>query len=232
MDAGGAPGSGDASREGIFRGSAAHLLAALVVFVAAGPFVERLEFAAFAQATLLTLVLALGVLAIGARRRTRWIAAGLAIPAVAARWLHHTSPESFPATLYLSFALALVAFVVAQVLGHVLTARRVDAEVLCLGVANYLLLGILWSFAYLLESRVEPHAFADANGAVRSQGLHGFSALYFSFVTLSTVGYGDFAPVSDTARMLAMTEAVAGTFYVAILISRLVALYSTGRESG
>jgi voltage-gated potassium channel len=57
--------------------------------------------------------------------------------------------------------------------------------------------------------------------------MDGFTAFYFSFATLTTVGYGDIAPVSSVARMLAVMEAVTGLFYVAVLISRLVALYST-----
>ena len=56
--------------------------------------------------------------------------------------------------------------------------------------------------------------------------MNGFTGLYFSFITLSTVGYGDIIPVSQMARMLAIVEAMFGTFYVALLIARLVSLYS------
>ena len=55
--------------------------------------------------------------------------------------------------------------------------------------------------------------------------MNNFNALYFSFTTLSTVGYGDIIPVSGVARMLAMVEAVFGMFYVTLLIARLVSLY-------
>ena len=57
----------------------------------------------------------------------------------------------------------------------------------------------------------------------------GFNAFYFSFVTLSTVGFGDVAPVSKVARTLAVMEAITGMFYVAVLIARLVAMYSPAR---
>jgi hypothetical protein len=57
--------------------------------------------------------------------------------------------------------------------------------------------------------------------------MKGFTAVYFSFITLSTVGYGDIAPVSGVLRMLTMIEAITGTFYMAVLIARLVAVYST-----
>jgi hypothetical protein len=56
--------------------------------------------------------------------------------------------------------------------------------------------------------------------------LHGFDALYFSLITLTTVGYGYIAPVSGPARMLAMMEAVTGTMYMAVLVARLVSGYS------
>ncbi len=58
--------------------------------------------------------------------------------------------------------------------------------------------------------------------------MQGFQALYFSFITLSTIGYGDIT-VSKLARMLAIVEAVTGMFYVSLLIARLVSLYSSNR---
>jgi hypothetical protein len=57
--------------------------------------------------------------------------------------------------------------------------------------------------------------------------MNGFTGLYFSFITLSTVGYGDIVPVSEVARMLAIVEAMFGMFYMTLLIARLVSLYSS-----
>ena len=61
--------------------------------------------------------------------------------------------------------------------------------------------------------------------------MEGFNALYFSFITLSTVGFGDIVPVSSMARMLAITEAVFGMFYVTLMIARLVSLYAVRGSS-
>ncbi|MEO8429729.1 MAG: potassium channel family protein [Verrucomicrobiota bacterium] len=77
------------------------------------------------------------------------------------------------------------------------------------------------------EQLGEGDLLAFMAGPVSSHTMKGFTGLYFSFITLSTVGYGDIVPISGMARMLAMMEAMAGTFYVAILISRLVAVYSS-----
>jgi voltage-gated potassium channel Kch len=55
----------------------------------------------------------------------------------------------------------------------------------------------------------------------------GFISFYFSLITLTTVGFGDIAPLAEMARMLASLEALTGTLFIAILISRLVAVYSS-----
>ena len=56
--------------------------------------------------------------------------------------------------------------------------------------------------------------------------MAGFHALYFSFITLCTVGYGDVTPLSKAARMLVVMQSIAGLFYIAVLLARLVAMYS------
>ena len=89
------------------------------------------------------------------------------------------------------------------------------------------LIALVVVFAYLLVARAVPDAFAFNAGPAAEQSLHGANAFYFSFITLCTVGYGDITPVSHVARMLAAMEAITGTLYVAVLISRLVALYSS-----
>jgi hypothetical protein len=88
------------------------------------------------------------------------------------------------------------------------------------------MLGLLWTFAYRLSAGTGPGAFIFTPAAA-AHSLGNFEAMYFSFVTLSTVGYGDITPLSNGARMLAMTEAMTGTLFVAVFIARLVALYTS-----
>jgi hypothetical protein len=90
-----------------------------------------------------------------------------------------------------------------------------------------LLLGLLWGFAYMLVACLVPGAFYFDGQIEGAKEMTSFTSVYFSFVTLSTVGYGDITPVASVARMLAAAEAMTGTLFVAILISRLVSLYSS-----
>jgi voltage-gated potassium channel len=68
--------------------------------------------------------------------------------------------------------------------------------VLCAGVTVYLMLGLLWGLAYALIAVLVPNSFVFNAGPAVDHRMGGFEALYFSFITLSTIGYGDIVPVS------------------------------------
>src|SRR5216110_2045586 len=192
---------------GIRRLSAVELLIALGLLFFSLPFVEEIKGGDIIVSILLSLVLISGVLAVANRRRTFVVAVLLAIPAVVGRWINHFRPHLLPPAVFLVAGLVLVAFVVANLLRFILRAPSVNAEVLCASISAYLMLGLMWTMAYWLVDQLTP------GGA-------------FSFITLSTVGYGDITPVSRIARWLAAMEAMTGLLYVAVLIARLVSLYS------
>jgi voltage-gated potassium channel Kch len=201
-------------------------LIALVLFFVTAPFVEDLPRGNFIDGSLLTVVLVSGMLAVGRSRKLLTIAAILAAPAICARWTHLFRPD-LPQQIFLIPGLVFMAFLIANLLYFILRAKHVNAEVLCAGISAYLLLGTAWMCAYLLVSDFSPGAFVFTAGPDADHVLSGFNAYYFSFITLTTVGFGDIVPVSHVARMLAATEATTGTLFMAVLIARLVALYST-----
>jgi voltage-gated potassium channel len=206
------------------------LLIALALFIFFAPFVEEIKGGDLIISILLSLVLISAVLAVAGRRSTLIIALLLLIPALVGRWINYFRPELVPPAIFLTAGLALIAFVVAHLLRFVLRAPSVDADVLCASISAYLMLGLLWTLAYWLVDQLAPGAFSFNTTNETKQTMAGFNAFYFSFVTLSTVGYGDITPVSKVARMLAATEAITGLLYVAVLIARLVGLYSTPKS--
>ena len=212
---------------GLRRFSMVQLLIALALLFFFFPFVEEIKDGDIIVSLLLSLVLLSAILAVASRGRTLTVALLLAIPAVAARWLNHFQPHLLPPAIFLVAGIGLVAFVVVNLLRFVLRAPSVDVEVLCASISAYLMLGLIWTMAYWLVDQLTPGAFAFNTTTGTKESMEGFNAFYFSFVTLSTVGYGDITPVSKVARMLAATEAMTGLLYVAVLIARLVGLYST-----
>lgn len=218
-------------RLGLFRFSMAALLAALVMLLAASPFMEMLQSGQRIEAVVMTLVLISAVQAVGKRRRVLTLAVVLLVPALTGRWLNHLHPDMVSRNWFLVSALVFVLFIILQLLAFILTSPRVNAEVLCAGVSTYLLLGLMWAFIYELVASAtqnfnpqQPAFVFNVPGPAHV--MQGFTSIYFSFVTLSTAGYGDIVPVSDVARMFASLEAITGSLFIGVLIARLVSLYS------
>ncbi len=211
---------------GVRRLSAVELLIALGLLFFSLPFVEEIKGGDIIVSILLSLVLISAVLAVANRRRTFVVAVLLAIPAVVGRWINHFRPDLLPPAIFLVAGLVLVAFVVANLLRFILRAPSVNAEVLCASISAYLMLGLMWTMAYWLVDQLTPGGAFSFNTNAGPRSINGFNAFYFSFITLSTVGYGDITPVSRIARWLAAMEAMTGLLYVAVLIARLVSLYS------
>jgi hypothetical protein len=163
-----------------------------------------------------------GVAALSTRPAVRAALFVLVIGATAVRW----GPFSIQATV--AADLVSVAAMTLVVLAQTFRVGPVNVHRIQGAVAAYLLLGLAWALAYELVALL-------AGGAFSGAGLGGGerpSLVYFSFVTLTTVGYGDVTPVHPVARSLAVAEALTGQLYPAILLARLVSLATSGRSSG
>jgi hypothetical protein len=117
-----------------------------------------------------------------------------------------------------------MALVTAAAVRHALRPGVVSSERILAALDAYLLTGLLFGVAYALLDRAWPGSFGAATP------LGPGRAIYFSFVTLATLGYGDVVPVSEPVRGLAIVEAVSGQMYMAVLVARLVSLYSQQRD--
>ena len=116
-------------------------------------------------------------------------------------------------------------FAAAVALRFAMRATLVDAEHLYAALSAYLLAGIFFGHFYWVLQQIWPGTFAVTGDFSR------MSAIYFSFVTLATLGYGDIVPRSDVARGLAIVEGVGGQLFLAVMVARLVSLYSRGKET-
>ena len=212
------------------RFSTVQLLIALAIFFIWAPFVEEIEGGELIVSGLFSLVLLAGVVAVADRKGVMVIAIVLAIPAIAGRWINHFRPDLIPPAVFLVAGLILIAFVVGNLLRFVLRAPSVNTEVLCASISAYLMLGLTWTIAYWLVDQLTPGGAFSYNTNAGTHSINGFTGFYFSFITLSTVGYGDITPVSRIARWLAAMEAMTGLLYVTVLIARLVSLYSTPKS--
>jgi len=132
--------------------------------------------------------------------------------------------------------LGLLGFTTLLMLNSLIYARRVSPDTIVGGICVYLLIGLCFAMMFGLMTDFQPGAIVEGEGAARkaiersmsAQSSHATKLLYFSFVTLTTLGYGDITTKSETAQMMAVGEAVIGQLYLAIFVARLVALYVAG----
>ncbi len=160
-------------------------------------------------------------------RRTLLVGIALGIPSIAFKWLGGpVGPEIGELAAHV-FSLPLDIFVIGLMLRWIARSTRVGLETVLLGISSYLMLGFVWYSVYCVVEVLTP-GMPGAFAIAHSMGPEGvWSELYyFSFVTLTTLGYGDITPITPIARSLAILEAVTGVLFVATMIAMLVGAYS------
>ncbi len=124
--------------------------------------------------------------------------------------------------------LLFVVFVTLSELRSVLKQKEVTGETICMAVSVYLLLALTWAFLYDVIFELHPDSFSGlvaANSGHPASIQSIFPVLgYFSLTTISTIGFGDITPLTLQARYAAVAEGIAGQFYLAILVARLVGM--------
>ncbi len=104
------------------------------------------------------------------------------------------------------------------------TRQKVTDQTIIVAIVGYLFIGIIWSFIYLVIWQIDPNTFHIT--VVREYEFRPWNlVMYFSFMTLTTVGYGDIIPINRLAMVLANFEAMTGAFYLTLVLARLVSLY-------
>jgi len=162
------------------------------------------------------------------RRLLGWmlaIAAGL--ERIATIFVHNPILDMAGTIIWFLF----VVFIAGSQLRSVLRQKAVTGETICMAVSVYLLFGFAWALLYAFIYQRHPEAFSGivtGTQARPTEFQHLFPVFgYFSLTTLSTIGFGDITPVTIQARYAAVAEGIAGQFYLAILVARLVGMQMT-----
>jgi hypothetical protein len=148
---------------------------------------------------------------------------GLLLAALVVRIIDQINPQPWSFTLGSLLVLAACAALQALLLKRVLRDGRINLHRIMGAIGSYLLIGLVFAQAYRLLAYYIPGAFVH-NGAPSTYENLSDSLHYFSFITLTSTGYGDITPVHPYARSLATLEALSGNLFLAVLIARLVAM--------
>jgi len=200
------------------------LLVSLVAYILLIPFVEGHWIGeAVLLVSIFVTLLAAAVL-LSAAVTWRWPAIVVAVSSV----LTTVAAQYYPIhVLIIAQAILLVAFfgfLSVGLFSYLGQGGSVTRGRLYASASLYLMLAVLWTVAYRLIEEIHPGSFVVTGGSSASEVPH-HAYMYFSLVTLTTLGYGDIVPVNPVARICAALEAVTGVLYIAITVARLVAAY-------
>ncbi len=220
------------------------LLVALSLLILAHPVAERWADARLAFHIAFGVVLLASLFAVRRSKVGLTFGIVLGIPAFLSFWVVLALPHvgflgsaDFGAFRYYIMGAFLVVVVV-FVLQSVFRGRQVTTDRLCGALCVFLLLGLVWGFTYAAIETQIPESFRFADGLLPAVADENYQysrssvLFYYSFVTLTTLGFGDVTPLTPAARTLTMWEAIVGQAYLTILVARLVGLHITsGVES-
>ncbi len=150
---------------------------------------------------------------------------GIASVAFALQWLNWgqesvSLEKPFALFVYISYAF-LIGFSILFLIYKMLLEKRISADTVMGGISVYILIGVLWTFLYRLLYLFNTGAFDFGDTVYQIEE----NLFYFSFVSLTTLGYGDIVPLSPMARTLSMMEAILGQVYLTVFVAHLVGFY-------
>jgi hypothetical protein len=178
---------------------------------------------------LATSLMLMGAVYAVSRRRTHvWVGLSVAIPALATHWLWELYETRLLLSLNLGLMIVFLSLTTWFVVDTVRTRSTVDLDTVLGGVCAYILMVIVFMYIHGLLAVTVPGSYlvlGSEVGDLSRQGLF-VEFFYFSVVTLTTLGYGDIVPIRSGARMVCGLQAIFGQLFVAIVIARLVSLYT------
>lgn len=215
------------------------LLIALSILLVAYPFWGRDIIGLATFDIMLWGVLLGGLWALHRDRRLLRIALGLAVTVFVANVATYLFPTREAVLASCLLDLVLLVFVTTIVLSHVVEEGTVGADRIFGAICGYLLIGLTWALIYGALDLVQPGSFdlgetpampitAGADPAPHFADMD--PMLYYSLVTLSTLGYGDIVAVTRAARSLSALEAIVGQLYMAVVVARLIGLHIMARN--
>jgi len=203
----------------------AYLTISLLLLVIAYPYVQGDMGGQILLSLLATLVMIMSVIAVGDKKSHTVIALLLAapwflllllkVPLIPIETTQLVNDE-------IVFAFLLLGYTTYRIFIHIIKSRDITTEILSASICVYLLIGLTWATLYVIVNMFYPGSFIDTDGKALQDGP---DFLFFSYVTLTTVGYGNIEAITDQARSFASLEALTGQLYLTVMVARLVGLH-------
>ena len=198
------------------------LIVFLVVLIVLGPFIDGIIGLSLFMNLLFSIIFIATIYAASQKRHHIIIAAILIIPALIAVWTPDIPVHNTLLTIGYICGLVVFAFAVISILNYIFTKETITRQTISAAVVVYLLIALMWTFIYRLIENLYPGSFAVAHDKLQeAPNIY----LYFSLVTITTLGYGDITPTGSQAVSMAVLEAITGQIYLVVVVAWFVGLY-------
>jgi voltage-gated potassium channel len=202
-----------------------NLLVILILYLTAGPLLNQFPLAHVFVDFLLTVGLVLAVYVIHKRITLPFLMIPMLVVVLGFLWIEKTGYFPYSEKLNNLMLGLYLFFLVYSFLRYIFSVKKVDSNLICATLCLYLILGLLWGSIYAALQQFIPGSFAgDLLNAASEEADNLQFFTYFSFTTLTTLGYGDILPQSQVATALCQVEAILGQFFTAVLVARLVGI--------
>ena len=122
----------------------------------------------------------------------------------------------------------IVSITIVELFKEIFKTKIIDSHIISSAISIYVLIGIFWYLLFMFLLMIDPDSFHIRNF---NPEMVSIDMIYFSFTTLTTLGYGDITPLSYTAKMWSITEAMMGVMFLAVMISRVVSLFGSKKKN-
>ena len=122
----------------------------------------------------------------------------------------------------------IVSITIVELFREIFKTKIIDSHIISSAISIYVLVGIFWYLLFMFLLMIDPDSFDIRNF---NPEMVSIDMIYFSFTTLTTLGYGDITPLSYTAKMWSITEAMMGVMFLAVMISRVVSLFGSKKKN-
>ena len=198
------------------------LLILILVTICLTPFLDHFIETRILMDIFLTVIFIFIIFAIRSKRTHVIVASILVLPLIISTWSIYFIESTHIGLLTRIFGALFFAYAVIIILQMVVRSTEVTRETIFAAIVAYLLIALMWAFLYMTLELVIPGSFARPEASIRAEMMH-FE--YFSFVTITTLGYGDITPLTNRASALVLLEALIGQIYLVVLVAWLVGMH-------
>jgi voltage-gated potassium channel len=203
------------------------LLILILFMLVLAPFLKNFVQTKLLMDVFLTIIYIFIIYTIRLKAPQAIIASILVFPLIVATWSTYFVEIRTFSLFSRIFGALFFAYAAINILRIVLKSEKVTRETIFAAIVAYLLIALMWAFLYMILERVSPGSFSFPDWGGRGETMQ-FE--YLSFVTITTLGYGDITPVTDKASALVIIEAVVGQIYLVVLVAWLVGMHVSRRS--